>query len=207
VRTSAREAWSAVADETDEANATGRGVSERLRVPSHVVDTQETWGGQGKALADRASDHARLYGRIAAGRRNPEKGHYSDELAWLTGRVQGLDRRVRWSGRSTRWRCHRIATTSKLDDERLAIYRDAGCVRDQPATAQPPVGGGGQHGVRPDIDEPARIGWHPEQSEKSLGQEVDDSHQGRADSDALFTVSSTPLGVAERPTEAWLRSG
>ena len=96
-------------------------LSERFEGAGHIVGTQATWW-QGKALASGRNIHGALYGRAAAGAENPGKGRYSDEVAVVTGASKGsiaasvvaalLD------GGATV-----IATTSKLDDDRLAFYR------------------------------------------------------------------------------------
>ena len=105
----------------DEANADWARLSERFEGAGHVVATQATWW-QGQALAAGRQIHASLYGRIAAGAENPEKGSYSDEVAVVTGASKGsiaasVVARLLDGGATV------IATTSKLDDERLAFYR------------------------------------------------------------------------------------
>ncbi|HEX7426677.1 MAG TPA: fatty acid synthase subunit beta domain-containing protein, partial [Mycobacterium sp.] len=96
-------------------------LSERFEGAGHVVGTQASWW-QGRALAAGRNIHASLFGRAAAGAENPGKGRYSDEVAVVTGASKGsiaasvvaglLD------GGATVF-----ATTSKLDDDRLAFYR------------------------------------------------------------------------------------
>jgi fatty acid synthase len=105
----------------DEANADWARLSERFEGAGHVVATQATWW-QGKALAAGRQIHASLYGRIAAGAENPDKGRYNDEVAVVTGASKGsiaasVIGRLLGGGATV------IATTSKLDDERLAFYR------------------------------------------------------------------------------------
>ena len=105
----------------DEANADWARLSERFEGAGHVVATQATWW-QGKALAAGRQIHASLYGRIAAGAENPEKGRYSDEVAVVTGASKGSIA-ASVVGRLLDGGATVIATTSKLDDERLAFYR------------------------------------------------------------------------------------
>ncbi|HME14663.1 MAG TPA: fatty acid synthase subunit beta domain-containing protein [Mycobacterium sp.] len=105
----------------DEANADWARLSERFEGAGHVVATQATWW-QGQALAAGRQIHASLYGRIAAGAENPEKGSYSDEVAVVTGASKGSIA-ASVVGRLLDGGATVIATTSKLDDERLAFYR------------------------------------------------------------------------------------
>src|SRR6476646_2885109 len=77
---------------------------------------------QGKSLAAGRNIHASLFGRAAAGAENPGKGRYSDDLAVVTGASKGsiaasVVAQLLDGGASV------IATTSKLDDDRLAFYR------------------------------------------------------------------------------------
>lgn len=109
-----------LADEGD-IDADWPALSERFEGAGHVVATQATWW-QGKALASGRQIHASLYGRIAAGAENPEPGPYSDEVAVVTGASKGsiaaaVVARLLDGGATV------VATTSKLDDERLAFYR------------------------------------------------------------------------------------
>ncbi|MDI3315588.1 MAG: DUF1729 domain-containing protein [Mycobacterium sp.] len=109
-----------LADE-DEIDANWARLSERFEGAGHVVATQATWW-QGKSLAAGRQIHASLYARIAAGAENPEKGCYSDEVAVVTGASKGsiaasVVARLLDGGATV------IATTSRLDDERLAFYR------------------------------------------------------------------------------------
>ncbi|MEM6109121.1 fatty acid synthase subunit beta domain-containing protein [Mycobacterium sp. 050272] len=97
-------------------------LSERFEGAGHVVATQATWW-QGKALAAGRGIHASLFGRIAAGAENPDPGHYSSEVAVVTGASKGsiaasVVARLLDGGATV------IATTSKLDDDRLAFYRN-----------------------------------------------------------------------------------
>jgi fatty acid synthase, bacteria type len=96
-------------------------LSERFEGAGHVVATQATWW-QGKSLAAGRQIHASLYGRIAAGAENPDPGRYSGEIAVVTGASKGsiaasVVARLLDGGATV------IATTSKLDEERLGFYR------------------------------------------------------------------------------------
>ena len=96
-------------------------LSERFEGAGHVVGTQATWW-QGKALAAGRNIHASLYGRAAAGAENPDKGRYTDEVAVVTGASKGsiaasVVAQLLDGGATV------VATTSKLDDDRLAFYR------------------------------------------------------------------------------------
>ncbi len=118
-------------------------LSERFEGAGHVVATQATWW-QGKALAAGRQIHASLYGRIAAGAENPDAGPCSSEIAVVTGASKGsiaasVVARLLDGGATV------IATTSKLDGERLAFYRSL--YRDHARYGGGAVGGRGQHGV------------------------------------------------------------
>ena len=96
-------------------------LSERFEGAGHIVATQATWW-QGKALAAGRQIHASLFGRIAAGAENPDPGPYDSEVAVVTGASKGsiaasVVARLLDGGATV------IATTSKLDDDRLAFYR------------------------------------------------------------------------------------
>lgn len=105
-----------------EIDADWQRLSERFEGAGHIVGTQATWW-QGKALAAGRNIHASLYGRAAAGAENPGKGRYTDEVAVVTGASKGsiaasVVAQLLDGGATV------IATTSKLDDTRLAFYRD-----------------------------------------------------------------------------------
>lgn len=105
----------------DDVNADWAKLSESFEGAGHVVATQASWW-QGKALAAGRTLHAALYGRAAAGAENPEKGRYANEVAVVTGASKGsiasaVVGQLLAGGASV------IATTSKLDDDRLAFYR------------------------------------------------------------------------------------
>ena len=96
-------------------------LSERFEGAGHVVATQANWW-QGKALAAGRNIHASLFGRIAAGAENPGTGRYSDEVAVVTGASKGsiassVVAQLLEGGATV------IATTSRLDDDRLAFYK------------------------------------------------------------------------------------
>ncbi len=97
-------------------------LSERFEGAGHVVATQATWW-QGKSLAVGRQIHASLYGRIAAGAENPDKGPHSDEVAVVTGASKGSIA-ASVVGRLLAGGATVVATTSKLDDERLTFYRN-----------------------------------------------------------------------------------
>src|SRR6201993_158205 len=96
-------------------------LSERFEGAGHVVATQATWW-QAKSLAAGRQIHASLYGRIAAGAENPDPGPCGSEIAVVTGASKGsiaasVAARLLAGGATV------IATTSKLDEERLVFYR------------------------------------------------------------------------------------
>jgi fatty acid synthase len=106
----------------DEIDADWARLSERFEAAGHVVASQANWW-QGKALAAGRNVHASLYGRAAAGAENPGTGRYSDEIAVVTGASKGsiaasVIAQLLDGGASV------IATTSKLDDDRLSFYKE-----------------------------------------------------------------------------------
>src|SRR6202011_3084581 len=95
--------------------------AERFEGAGHVAGTQAGWW-QGKALVAGRNLHASLFGRAAAGAEIPGKGRYSDDVAVVTGASKGsiaasMVAKLLDGGATV------IATTSKLDDDRLAFYR------------------------------------------------------------------------------------
>ncbi|BBX15693.1 3-oxoacyl-ACP synthase [Mycolicibacterium duvalii] len=105
----------------DDVDADWAHLAERFEGAGHVVSTQATYW-QGKALAAGRTVHASLYARAAAGAENPGKGRYSDEVAVVTGASKGsiaasVVAQLLDGGATV------IATTSRLDDSRLAFYR------------------------------------------------------------------------------------
>ena len=106
----------------DEIEADWPRLSERFEAAGHVVAGQATWW-QARALAAGRQIHASLYGRAAAGAENPGTGRYSNEIAVVTGASKGsiaasVIAQLLDGGASV------IATTSKLDDDRLAFYKE-----------------------------------------------------------------------------------
>ena len=109
-----------LADE-DEIEADWVRLAERFEGAGHVVATQADWW-RGRALAQGRLVHASLFARIAAGAENPEPGHYSDEIAVVTGASKGsiaasVAAKLLDGGATV------IVTTSRLDDDRLAFYK------------------------------------------------------------------------------------
>ncbi len=107
--------------EEGEIDANWPHLSERFEGAGHVVATQATWW-QGKSLAAGRNIHGSLYARIAAGAENPDSGPYSNETAVVTGASRGsiaaaVVARLLDGGATV------VATTSKLDEDRLAFYR------------------------------------------------------------------------------------
>jgi fatty acid synthase, bacteria type len=109
-----------LADE-DEIDTDWPQLSERFEGVGHVVATQANWW-QGKALAAGRNVHASLFARIAAGAENPGKGRYSDEVAVVTGASKGSIA-ASVTGQLLEGGATVIATTSKLDDARLAFFK------------------------------------------------------------------------------------
>lgn len=97
-------------------------LAERFEGAGHVVSTQASWW-QARALASGRQIHASLYARIAAGAENPGRGRYSDEVAVVTGASKGSIA-ASVVGQLLDGGATVIATTSRLDDERLGFYRD-----------------------------------------------------------------------------------
>ncbi|MFZ0832024.1 MAG: fatty acid synthase subunit beta domain-containing protein [Mycobacterium sp.] len=105
----------------DDVDADWLELAERFEGAGHVVSTQATWW-QGKALAAGRNLHASLFARAAAGAENPGTGRYSDDVAVVTGASKGsiaasVVAQLLDGGATV------IATTSRLDDDRLAFYR------------------------------------------------------------------------------------
>ncbi len=105
-----------------EVDANWQQLSQRFEGAGHVVGKQASWW-QGKALAAGRTVHASLFGRAAAGAENPGKGRYSDEIAVVTGASKGSIAASVAAGLLDGGATV-IATTSKLDDNRLEFYRD-----------------------------------------------------------------------------------
>ena len=105
----------------DEVEADWQRLSERFDGAGHAVATQADWW-RGRALAEGRGSHASLFARIAAGAENPATGRFGGEIAVVTGASKGsiaasvvaslLD------GGATV-----VASTSRLDDDRLEFYK------------------------------------------------------------------------------------
>ncbi|WP_052622154.1 fatty acid synthase subunit beta domain-containing protein, partial [Mycobacteroides abscessus] len=109
---------------TEEGEIDGQWESLGLRFEGagHAVATQANWW-QGKSLAQGRNVHASLYGRIAAGAESPEQGKWGSEVAVVTGASKGsiaasVVAALLFGGATV------IATTSRLDEDRLAFYRN-----------------------------------------------------------------------------------
>ena len=165
----------------DEVNADWARLSERFEGAGHVVATQATWW-QGKALAAGRQIHASLYGRIAAGAENPDSGHYSDEVAVVTGASKGSIA-ASVVGRLLDGGAHRHR------DDVQARRRAAGLLPHAVPRPRPlrrdAVGGGGQHGVLLRHRRAGRMGR--QRADRKPWAAVD-SHQGRADPDTAVPV-------------------
>jgi fatty acid synthase, bacteria type len=105
-----------------EIDANWQRLSERFEGAGHIVGKQASWW-QGRALAAGRNIHASLFGRAAAGAENPGKGRYSDEIAVVTGASKGSIAASVVAGLLDGGATV-IATTSKLDDNRLEFYRN-----------------------------------------------------------------------------------
>ncbi|WP_313673649.1 polyketide synthase [Mycolicibacterium sp.] len=97
-------------------------LAERFEGVGHVVATQADWW-RGRALAAGRLVHASLFARVAAGAENPAPGRYADEVAVVTGASKGsiaaaVAARLLDGGATV------IATTSRLDDDRLEFYKE-----------------------------------------------------------------------------------
>ena len=110
--------WLADADEVD---ADWERLSRRFEGAGHTVATQADWW-RGRALAEGRLVHAGLYARIAAGAESPAPGCYADEVAVVTGASNGSIAASVLAGLLDGGATV-IATTSRLDDERLAFYK------------------------------------------------------------------------------------
>jgi fatty acid synthase len=109
-----------LADE-DQVEADWQRLSERFEGAGEVVATQARWW-RGRALAAGREVHASLYARAAAGAQDPAAGRYAGDVAVVTGASRGsiaasVVARLLDGGATV------IATTSRLEDERLAFYK------------------------------------------------------------------------------------
>ena len=107
-----------LADE-DDIEADWQRLGARFEGAGHVVATQADWW-RGRALAQGRLVHASLYARIAAGAENPDPGHYSDEVAVVTGASKGS---IAASVAARLLDGGATVITSRLDDDRLAFYK------------------------------------------------------------------------------------
>ena len=109
-----------LADE-DDIDANWATLSQAFEGSGHTVATQADWW-RGRALAEGRLIHAELYARIACGAESPDTGRYADEIAVVTGASKGsiaasVVAQLLNGGATV------IATTSKLDDDRLGFYK------------------------------------------------------------------------------------
>ena len=109
-----------LADEND-IDADWAALSESFEGTGHVVATQADWW-RGRALAQGRLVHAALYARIAAGAENPSGGLYADEVAVVTGASKGSIA-ASVVAELLRGGATVIASTSSLNDDRLAFYK------------------------------------------------------------------------------------
>ncbi|MET4164484.1 MULTISPECIES: fatty acid synthase subunit beta domain-containing protein [Gordonia] len=86
-----------------------------------TVADHATWW-QGKALANGNAVHGRVFGAIAHAAENPEKGGYSGEIAVVTGASKGSIAAGVVAGLLAGGATV-IATTSRLNSDRLAFYK------------------------------------------------------------------------------------
>jgi len=105
----------------DEIDANWHRLSGRFEGAGHVVATQADWW-RGRALAEGRRVHATLYARIATGAENPEPGRFSTDVAVVTGASKGsiaasVVAQLLDGGATV------VATTSRLDDDRLEFYK------------------------------------------------------------------------------------
>ena len=108
--------------DADDVDAGWDRLSSRFEGAGHVVATQADWW-RGRALAEGRREHATLYARIAAGAENPEAGRFGADVAVVTGASRGsiaasVVARLLDGGATV------VATTSRLDDERLEFYKE-----------------------------------------------------------------------------------
>ena len=105
----------------DEIDANWDRLSGRFEGAGHVVATQADWW-RGRALAEGRRVHATLYARIATGAENPDPGRFSTDVALVTGASKGsiaasVVAQLLDGGATV------VATTSRLDDDRLEFYK------------------------------------------------------------------------------------
>ena len=106
---------------TDESGIDVDRLSRRFEGTGSAVAAQADWW-RGRALAQGRAVHASLFAHIATKAGNPEPGVYGREIAVVTGASKGsiaasVVARLLDGGATV------IATTSRLDDERLDFYK------------------------------------------------------------------------------------
>jgi fatty acid synthase len=106
--------------EPDDVDADWERLAERFEGAGHAVAAQADWW-RGRALAEGRLVHAGLYARIAAGAENPDRGRYADEVAVVTGASAGSIAASVLAGLLAGGATV-VATTSRLDDQRLDFY-------------------------------------------------------------------------------------
>lgn len=97
-------------------------LAERFDGAGHTVATQADWWCA-RALAEGRAAHVSLYERIADAARNPDTGRYGHEIAVVTGASKGSIAASVVAGLLDGGATV-IATTSRLDDERLGFYKN-----------------------------------------------------------------------------------
>lgn len=96
-------------------------LSERFEGAGHAVATQADWW-RARALAEGRLVHASLYARIAVGAESPADGRYAGEVAVVTGASKGSIAAAVVAGLLDGGATV-VASTSRLDDERLEFYK------------------------------------------------------------------------------------
>jgi fatty acid synthase len=96
-------------------------ITARFAGAGDVVAEHATWW-QGKALAVGDSVRARVYAHIAHAAEDPAPGQWSDEVAVITGASDGSIAAAIAAG-LLRGGATVVATTSRLNDERLAFFK------------------------------------------------------------------------------------
>ena len=105
----------------DDIEADWPALSERFEGAGHAVATQADWW-RARALAEGRLIHASLYARIAVGAESPADGRYAGEVAVVTGASKGSIAAAVVAGLLDGGATV-VATTSRLDDERLEFYK------------------------------------------------------------------------------------
>jgi fatty acid synthase len=105
----------------DEVEVDWSRLSERFEGAGRIVAAQADWW-RGRALSEGRSVHASLFARIAAGAENPAPGRYAGEIAVVTGASKGSIAAAVVAGLLDGGATV-VATTSRLDDDRLEFYK------------------------------------------------------------------------------------